>query len=157
MKQKYSIAVLVTILICSFSQAQIKTPGQILEQISSKITWNNVEELKNKMDSEHQFILIDVRTEKEYLAGHIENAIWLPRGFLEFKIQKLISDPETEIIVYCKRGSRSALSAYTLMEMGYNNVLNLKGGIEEWVNNGNSIFNEHGEVIVINFEKEEEG
>ena len=157
MKQKYSIAVLVTILICSFSQAQIKTPGQILEQISSKITWNSVEELKNKMDSEHQFILIDVRTEKEYLAGHIENAIWLPRGFLEFKIQKLISDPETEIIVYCKRGSRSALSAYTLMEMGYNNVLNLKGGIEEWVNNGNSIFNEHGEVIVINFEKEEEG
>jgi rhodanese-related sulfurtransferase len=157
MKQKYSIAVLITILICSFSQAQIKTPGQILEQISSKITWNNVEELKNKMDSEHQFILIDVRTEKEYLTGHIENAIWLPRGFLEFKIQKLISDPETEIIVYCKRGSRSALSAYTLMEMGYNNVLNLKGGFEEWVNNGNSIFNEHGEVIVINFEKEEEG
>ncbi len=156
MKQKYSIAVLVAFLICSFSQAQIKTPGQILEQINSKITWNSVEELKNKMDSEHQFILIDVRTEKEYLAGHIENAIWLPRGFLEFKIQKIFSDPETEIIVYCKRGSRSALSAYTLIEMGYKNVLNLEGGFEEWVNNGNSIFNEHGEVIVINFEKLEE-
>jgi len=156
MKQKYSIAVLVAFLICSFSQAQIKIPGQILEQINSKITWNSVEELKNKMDSEHQFILIDVRTEKEYLAGHIENAIWLPRGFLEFKIQKIIGDPETEIIVYCKRGSRSALSAYTLMEMGYKNVLNLEGGFEEWVNKGNSIFNLHGELEVINFEKLEE-
>ncbi|MBT8385819.1 MAG: rhodanese-like domain-containing protein [Ignavibacteria bacterium] len=156
MKQKYSIAVLVAFLFCSFSQAQIKSPKQILEQSSSKITWNNVEELKNKMDSEYQFILIDVRTEKEYLAGHIENAVWLPRGFIEFKIQKLISDPETEIIVYCKRGSRSALSAYTLIEMGYKNVLNLKGGFEEWVNKGNSIFNQHGEVIVINFEKLEE-
>ncbi|RKY94584.1 MAG: sulfurtransferase [Ignavibacteriae bacterium] len=156
MKQKYSIAVLITFLICSFSQAQIKTPAQILEQINTKITWNNVEELKNKMDSQHQFILVDVRTEKEYLAGHIENAIWVPRGFLEFKIQKIISDPETEIIVYCKRGSRSALSAYTLMEMGYKNVLNLEGGFEEWVNKGNSIFNLHGELEVINFEKLEE-
>ena len=107
------------------------------------------------MDSEHQFILIDVRTEKEYLAGHIKNAIWLPRGFLEFKIQKLISDPETEIIVYCKRGSRSALSVHTLTEMGYRNVLNLEGGFEEWVGKGNSIFNLHGELEVINFEKEE--
>ena len=156
MKQKYSIAVLVTFLFCSFSYAQIKTPTQILEQISSKITWNNVEELKNKMNSEHQFILIDVRTEKEYLAGHIENATWIPRGFLEFKIQKIFSDPETEIILYCKRGSRSALSTYTLMEMGYKNVLNLEGGFEEWVNKGNSIFNLHGELEVINFEMHEE-
>ena len=155
MKQKYSIAVLVAFLFCSFSQAQIKTPKQILEQINSKITWNNVEELKNKIDSQHQFKLIDIRTEKEYLAGHIKNAIWLPRGFLEFKIQKLISDPETEIIVYCKRGSRSALSVHTLIEMGYRNVLNLEGGFEEWVDKGNSIFNLHGELEVINFEKEE--
>ena len=156
MKPKYSITILVIILICSFSHAQIKTPAQILERINSKITWNNVEELKNKIDSEHQFVLIDVRTEEEYLAGHIENATWIPRGFLEFKIQKIICDPETEIIVYCKRGSRSALSAYTLMEMGYKNVLNLEGGFEEWVNKGNSIFNLHGELEVINFEKLEE-
>jgi rhodanese-related sulfurtransferase len=155
MKQKYSIAVLVTLLFCSFSPAQIKTPAQILEQISSKITQISFEELKTKMDSQHQFILIDVRTEKEYLAGHIENATWLPRGFLEFKIQKLISDPETEIILYCKRGSRSALSVHTLTEMGYKNVLNLEGGFEDWVGKGNSIFNLHGELEVINFEKEE--
>ena len=157
MKQKYSFVILIVILICSFTQAQIQTPGQIVENVKTKITQITVDDLKTKMDSEHQFILLDVRTEKEYLAGHIENARWLPRGFMEFKIQKLISDPETEIILYCKRGSRSALTTYTLIKMGYKNVLNLDGGFEEWISNGNSIYNLHGELEVINFEKEEEG
>ena len=154
MKQKNLITILVTFLICSFTQAQVKTPEQILEQVSSKIAQISFEDLKTKMDSEHKYILIDVRTEKEYLAGHIENASWLPRGFMEFKIQKLIIDSETDIILYCKRGSRSALTTYTLIEMGYKNVLNLDGGFEEWISNGNSIYNLHGELEVINFEKE---
>ena len=153
MKHKYSIAVLVAILICNFTQAQIKTPGQIIGEVENKITRISVEDFKSKIESEDKFILLDVRTEKEYLAGHIKNAVWLPRGFIEFKIQKLVDDPETEIILYCKRGSRSALTAYTLLGMGYKNVLNLEGGFEQWVVNGNSIFNEHGEVRVINFEK----
>ncbi|NNG27513.1 MAG: rhodanese-like domain-containing protein [Ignavibacteriaceae bacterium] len=156
MTKKYTMVVIIAILICSFTQAQIKTPAQIVKNVKTKITEIRVDELKNKMDSQHQFTLIDVRTEKEYLAGHIENAVWLPRGFIEFKIQKLISDPDREIIIYCKRGSGSALSTYTLMEMGYNNVLNLDGGFEEWVNSGNSIYNYHGELGVINFEKLEE-
>lgn len=156
MNQKYSIAVLVALLICSFSQAQIKTPKEIVEKIKSEINIITVEDFESKMNSDNGFVLIDVRTEKEFLAGHIENAVWLPRGFIEFKTQKLIDDPETEIILYCKRGSRSALTTYTLIEMGYKNVLNLEGGFEEWINNGNSIYNLHGELEVINFEKLEE-
>ncbi|MCW8804801.1 MAG: rhodanese-like domain-containing protein [Ignavibacteriaceae bacterium] len=156
MKHKYSIAVLVAILICNFTQAQIKTPGQIIGEVENKITRISVEDFKSKIESEDKFILLDVRTEKEYLAGHIKNAVWLPRGFIEFKIQKLVDDPETEIILYCKRGSRSALTAYTLLGMGYKNVLNLEGGFEQWVVDGNSIYNEHGELQVINFEKQEE-
>ena len=98
MKQKYSIVILVALLICSFSQAQIKTPGQIIAEVKTKITQISVEDFKSKMESEDKFVLLDVRTEKEYLAGHIKNAVWLPRGFVEFKIQKLIEDPEAEII-----------------------------------------------------------
>jgi rhodanese-related sulfurtransferase len=156
MKQKCSIAVLLALLICNFAQAQIKTPKQIVEKIKSEINLITVEDFKSKMDLDYDFILLDIRTEKEYLAGHIKNAVWLPRGFIEFKIQKLVDDPETEIILYCKRGSRSALTAYTLLGMGYKNVLNLEGGFEQWVVDGNSIFNEHGELQVINFEKQEE-
>ena len=153
MKQKYAMVFIIAILIYSFTNAQIKIPKQIVEKIKSEINLITVEEFKSKMDSDHDFILLDIRTEKEYLAGHMKSAVWLPRGFIEFKIQKLVDDPETEIILYCKRGSRSALTAYTLLEMGYKNVLNLEGGFEQWVVNGNNIFNEHGEIRVIDFEK----
>jgi rhodanese-related sulfurtransferase len=153
MKQNFTIILLVILLISNFTAAQIQTPKQIVDKIKSEINLITVQDFESKMNSDHDFILLDVRTEKEYLAGHLKNAVWLPRGFIEFKVQKLIDDPETEIILYCKRGSRSALTAYTLLGMGYKNVLNLEGGFEQWVVNGNSIFNEHGEVRVINFEK----
>jgi rhodanese-related sulfurtransferase len=153
MERNKTIIVLAAIFICSLTQAQIKSPQQIVENVSSRITEITVEDLNNKMGTDHQFILIDVRTEKEYLAGHIEKAIWIPRGFLEFKIQKVTSEPQSELILYCRAGSRSALSTETLIEMGFENVLNLQGGFKEWVNNGYNIFNRHGELKVINFEK----
>ena len=153
MERNKTIIVLAAIIICSLTQAQIKSSGQIVENVSSRITEITVEDLNNKIGTDHQFILIDVRTEKEYLAGHIEKAIWVPRGFLEFKIQKITSEPQSELILYCRAGSRSALSTETLIEMGFENVLNLQGGFKEWVNNGYNIFNRHGELKVINFEK----
>jgi rhodanese-related sulfurtransferase len=156
MKLNNTIILLIIFLIGGFTTAQIKTPKEIVEKIRSDIKIITVEHFESKINSDNDFILLDVRTEKEYLAGHINNAVWLPRGFIEFKIQKLIDDPESEIILYCKRGSRSALAAYTLLKMGYKNVVNLEGGFEQWVVNDNSIFNEHGEVRVINFEKLEE-
>ena len=153
MKQNITISLMVILWISGFTPAQIQTPKQIVDKINSEIDLITVEDFESKINSDQDFILLDVRTEREYLAGHLKNAVWLPRGFIEFKIQKLIDDPETEIIIYCKRGSRSALTADTLLEMGYKNILNLEGGFEQWVVNGNSIFNEHGEVRVINFEK----
>lgn len=155
MEKKFTIMILIAIVVSSLTQAQIKSPGEILEDVRSKITKITVDELKNKLEFEHQFTLIDLRTEKEYLAGHIEDAVWIPRGFLEFKIQEEISDPESEIVLYCKGGGRSAFGVVTLNEMGYKNVLNLEGGFREWVNNGYSVFNMHGEIEVINFEKQE--
>ena len=107
------------------------------------------------MEADSSFYLIDVRTEGENLAGHIKNSIWIPRGFMEFRIQKITDDPDSEIIVYCKGGGRSALAAYTLMQMGFRNVFNLDGGIREWVRAGNTIFNDLGELRVIDFEKPE--
>ena len=70
-------------------------------------------------------------------------------------IQKITEDPKSEIIVYCKGGGRSALAAYTLKEMGFRNVINLEGGIREWVRSGKSIFNELGELSVTEPEKPE--
>jgi glyoxylase-like metal-dependent hydrolase (beta-lactamase superfamily II)/rhodanese-related sulfurtransferase len=78
--------------------------------------------------------IIDVREENEFAAGHLDNAILLPRGVLEFKIGNFpeLADKSGAIVVYCRTGGRAALSANTLQNMGYTNVLSLAGGYEAW-------------------------
>ena len=75
---------------------------------------------------EVKFFLIDVRTEKEFFSAHIEGAIWIPRGKLEFNIQNITKNPKSEIIIYCRTGARSALSAMALNNIGYERVINLR-------------------------------
>ncbi|MBT8390770.1 MAG: rhodanese-like domain-containing protein, partial [Ignavibacteria bacterium] len=141
MKKLSIIISSIIVLFLSTSQAQMISIKHILENVDSHIVKISVEELKAKMESDSLFLLIDLRTKEEYLAGHIKNSIWIPRGFLEFKIQKVTDEPESEIIVYCKGGLRSSLSAHSLMQMGYKNVSNLEGGLREWVFMGHSIYN----------------
>jgi rhodanese-related sulfurtransferase len=155
LKRLSAAIVLIPFILISTSQAQLKSVKQILEDVDSQIVKITIDELVKKMEFDSSFYLIDVRTEGEYLAGHIKSSIWIPRGFLEFKIQKITEDPKSEIIVYCKGGGRSALAAYTLKEMGFRNVINLEGGIREWVRSGKSIFNELGELSVTEPEKPE--
>lgn len=78
--------------------------------------------------------IVDVREEDEFSAGHVENAVLLPRGVLEFKIGKMeeFDNKSTAIIVYCGSGNRSALAADSLQNLGYTNVLSISGGYEAW-------------------------
>jgi len=155
MKHIFKSILIILIFSLSTSQAQLISVKQILEKVDSQIVNITIEEIAGKIEAEKTFILLDVRTEKEYLAGHIANSIWIPRGLLEFRIQKITSDPEAEIVIYCKGGGRSALAAYTLLQMGYAKVFNLEGGLREWVLAGNVIYNELGKLSVIEFEKTE--
>ena len=92
-----------------------------------------------------QTVIIDVREESEvYNLGLIKNAIHIPRGLLEFKLSPnspnnpvLIKD-DTNILVYCAGGYRSALAAKSLLDLGFKNVYNL-GGFQEWVESGGEI------------------
>ena len=92
-----------------------------------------------------QTVIIDVREESEvYNLGLIKNAVHIPRGLLEFKLSPnspnnpvLIND-DTNILVYCAGGYRSALAAKSLLDLGFNNVYNL-GGFQEWVESGGEI------------------
>ena len=154
---KITIFFLITIFTCTIGQAQVKPARQIIEDAKSKIVQISANELKMKIESEDTLILVDVRTEKEYLCGHVGGAVWIPRGKIEFGIQRITKDPNAEIIIYCRAGSRNALSVCTLNNIGYKNVLNLDGGFRNWVNEGKSVFNMHGEIKIINFEKEEKG
>jgi molybdopterin/thiamine biosynthesis adenylyltransferase/rhodanese-related sulfurtransferase len=77
-------------------------------------------------------ILVDVREKDEYLEGYIPGARWIPRGFLESRVEDQIPEKSAEVVLYCAGGTRSALSARSLGEMGYTNVKSMAGGFSAW-------------------------
>lgn len=56
----------------------------------------------------------------------------IPRGLLEFEIDKKVPDKKTKIIIYCKKGGRGILAAESLIKMGYKDVLSITGGLVGW-------------------------
>ena len=96
-------------------------------------------EESNLLIENHKTVIIDVREESEvYSQGIIKNAIHIPRGLIEFQLKPdsdknpVSIDSETNILVYCAGGYRSALAAKSLIDLGFKNVYNL-GGFKEWV------------------------
>ena len=93
--------------------------------------------------------LIDVREPAEYATGHIEGAINIPRGVLEFEVQATpaldnVTDPalalrERPIVLYCRSGGRAALAADSLQQMGFTRVVSLAGGIGAWREAGGTV------------------
>lgn len=92
--------------------------------------------LKNKMDTQQPFYLIDVREASEWASGCIPGAIHLSKGVVEREIEKYIADPKAPIVVYCSGGFRCALVADNLQQMGYENVLSLSTGSNGWIEAG---------------------
>jgi len=80
-------------------------------------------------------LLIDVREESEWVAGHLAEAIHLSRGVIEIEIHE-VADHETPMICYCGGGNRSALVAESLQKMGYTNIKSLVGGYKAWIAKG---------------------
>ena len=86
-----------------------------------------------------EYILIDVRTQDEFDSGHINSAINLDFYSNTFK-NDISSLPKNEtIVLYCRTNNRSSKTATILQENGYRDILVIKGGITEWVKNGNDI------------------
>jgi rhodanese-related sulfurtransferase len=81
-------------------------------------------------------VLIDVREDNEWAAGHAEGAIHLGKGIIERDIESRIPDKTTTLVLYCGGGFRSALAADALETMGYTNAISLDGGWRAWVEAG---------------------
>lgn len=75
-------------------------------------------------------ILIDVRTIQEFKERHIDGAIVIPYYEITKEIEQKVADKTSEIIVYCQNGGRGKKAIKFLYKLGYENVYNLKGGIE---------------------------
>lgn len=76
--------------------------------------------------------LVDVREDGEWAAAHAAGAEHIGRGVLERDVERLVPDPDTELVLYCGGGYRSALAADTLQRMGYRNVASVAGGWRAW-------------------------
>jgi rhodanese-related sulfurtransferase len=115
--------------------AKDMTADDFKKEACKYITTISVSDAKALLD-QGGFTFLDVRTEKEYKKGHIPGAMNLPRGKLEFKIDKKIPDKNAALVLYCKTGGRSCLATYTLVQMGYKNVKNMDEGWEAWTKAG---------------------
>ena len=80
--------------------------------------------------------LLDVRETEEWDAGHLPGATHIPRGYLESRVDGAIPDRDQRLIVYCASGTRSALAAKTLSDLGYSDVASMTGGITLWKDRG---------------------
>ena len=86
-------------------------------------------ELKRLLQNDKVY-LIDVRSKQEYNEGHLPNAINIPVYEIENNIEQFVDDKESIVILYCQVGNRSKKALLKLMNKGYTNVYNLKGGLE---------------------------
>jgi molybdopterin/thiamine biosynthesis adenylyltransferase/rhodanese-related sulfurtransferase len=92
----------------------------------------SLDEMKRRLDAKEPYTFLDVREKEEYRAGYIPGALSIPRGFLEIQVEGRIPDKGTKIVAYCAGGTRSALAAKTLAELGYTNVETANPGFVRW-------------------------
>jgi molybdopterin/thiamine biosynthesis adenylyltransferase/rhodanese-related sulfurtransferase len=112
-----------------------KSSKNILDEARSAIKQIDIDEARWMLDHSGT-VLIDVRESDEWRQGHIPQAVGIPRGFLELRIEEKVPDHQTPVILQCASGTRSLLAARSLREMGYENVYNLTGGFNAWKDRG---------------------
>jgi len=101
----------------------------LVKDAKSRIQEINVEQLKALESSGGAFMLIDVREDNEWTAGHAKGAVHIGKGVIERDIESRYPRKDAKLVLYCGSGLRSALAADSLMKMGYSNVFSLAGGI----------------------------
>ncbi|SRR6266511_653515 len=106
------------------------SPGflNIVNEARTRVREVTVEEARERLARNSKMVLLDVREDSEWQAGHAAQAIHLGKGILERDLEQTVPDPTTEIIMYCGGGFRSVLTADAAQKMGYCNVYSLKGG-----------------------------
>lgn len=106
------------------------SPGflKLVAEAKKHVNEISVAEARAKLASNPKVVLLDVREDHEWQAGHAAEAVHLGKGILERDLEKLHPDPNTEIVMYCGGGFRSALTCDAAQKMGYKNVHSLIGG-----------------------------
>lgn len=88
-------------------------------------------EAVNIMQTEENYVILDVRTAQEFASGHIPGAVLLPNETIGTEDNHLLPDKDQLILVYCRSGNRSKQAAEKLAQLGYTNIVEF-GGINSW-------------------------
>ena len=122
--KKLIFLLLAVMLLTACGQAKGNDQGAVYMNITA-------EEAKQIMDTEEGYIILDVREQDEYDAGHIPGAIVISHEEIAEKAEKVLTDKDQLILVYCRSGRRSKIAAEALAELGYTNIKEF-GGIIDW-------------------------
>jgi rhodanese-related sulfurtransferase len=112
---------------------------KLVDDAKSRVREVSVADTQQRMSENSEAKLIDVREDKEWDAAHAAGAIHLGKGIIERDIETTVPDKNTELILYCGGGYRSALAADALQRMGYTNVFSMAGGWKAWQEAGGKI------------------
>lgn len=110
------------------------SPGflKAVEAAKQNVQETSVQDVQKRLAERRPFRFIDVREDREWASGHAQGAEHLGRGVIERDIERAVPEKNTEIVLYCGGGFRSALAADSLQKMGYRNVWSMAGGWSAW-------------------------
>ena len=100
----------------------------LVEDALTRVTEISLTDASARLASGDPVVLLDVREESEWNKAHAKNAQYLGKGVLERDLETRLPDKDTEIIMYCGGGYRSALTCDAAQKMGYTNVTSLENG-----------------------------
>ena len=111
------------------------SPGflKLVNEAKRNVEEISVAEARARLAANPKAVLLDVREDHEWTAAHAAEAAHLGKGILERDLEKLYPDPNTEIIMYCGGGFRSAMTADAAQRMGYRKVTSVIGGYKALV------------------------
>ena len=109
-----------------------KTYKELMDQARREVPEWSIDQVKAQLGNGRDYVLLDVREKDEYREGHLAEALSLPRGFLELRVEQTLPDKTRPVITYCAGGARSLLAAKQLKEMGYEQVVSMSGGFAAW-------------------------
>ncbi|HEY8852533.1 MAG TPA: rhodanese-like domain-containing protein [Gemmatimonadaceae bacterium] len=108
-----------------------KTGEDLIEEAKRQIEEVTPEQVREMQARGDRVVYLDVREPNEWNLGRLPQAVHLPRGNLETKVEGLI-DRDQRVVIYCARGNRSALAALTMKQMGYEHVASMARGFQGW-------------------------
>ena len=108
----------------------------VVNDAKSRVRQIDIKEYRRMRQAQEQFLLVDVREDDEWKAGHAAGAIHLGKGIIERDVESAVPQKDACLVLYCGGGFRSALAADVLQKMGYTQAISLDGGWRAYTDAG---------------------